>query len=259
VVENRPGALGTIAAQYVARAEPDGYTLLVSSVSTHAQVPYLLKSVPYDIVKDFTQVSKIASFEWLVVADPKKGYKDLQGLISAAKKEPGKLNFGYGTASALAGIAEFNRMAGIEAEGVAYKGQPLVLTDLIGGRIDFMLVDVNVSRTLIEAKQVQPLATANTKRAALLPDVPTMAEAGLPGFEFTGWVGFSAPANTPADRVQWIADHVKTALENPEVSKRLLDIAITPDYLPPEQFSKFVANEVKRWGERIPAAGIEPQ
>lgn len=258
VVENRPGALGTIAAELVGRSPADGYTLHMSSVSTHAQVPHLLKKVPYDANKDFEHVARLAVFEWLIVADPAK-YNSLNDLIAAARKAPGKLSFAYGTASSLAGVAEFNKLAGIDALGVAYKGQPLALTDVAGGRVDYMLVDVNVSAPMIAAGKLKPLAVAAPKRAPLLPNVPTMAESGVPAFEFIGWVGLSAPAGTPPATVKWIADHAKAALDKPELSKRLIDAAITPAFMPTEEFKKFVAGEVTRWGKRIDAAGILPE
>lgn len=258
LVENKPGALGTIAAEQVARSAPDGYTLLVSSVSTHAQVPYLMKKVPYDPVRDFEQVSRLAAFEWLIVADPSK-YNTLQDLIAAAKKSPGKLSFAYGTASSLAGVAEFNKLAGIEALGVAYKGQPPALTDIAAGRVDYMLVDVNVSAPMIAGARLKPLAVAAPRRAPLLPTVPTMGEAGLPAFEFIGWVGLSAAAKTPPAVVQWLSDHVRVALANPELTKRMIDAAITPAYMPAPEFKAYVETEVARWGRRIPAAGIQPE
>ncbi len=261
LVENRPGALGTIASEQVARSAPDGYTLHMSSVSTHAQVPYLMKKVPYDALKDFEHVSRVAVFEWLIVADPSKGYHTVQDLIAAAKKAPGKLTFAYGTASSLAGVAEFNRLAGIEALGVAYKGQPPALADVAGGRIDYMLVDVNVSAPMIAAGKLKPLAVAAPERAPLLPNVPTIAQAepSLSSFEFIGWVGLSAPAKTPAATVRWISDRVGEALAKPELRKRLLEAAITPAYLGPDEFTGYVQAELGRWGKRIPAAGIQPE
>ncbi|MDO8280138.1 MAG: tripartite tricarboxylate transporter substrate binding protein [Burkholderiaceae bacterium] len=259
LVENRPGALGTIASEQVARAPADGYTLHLSSVSTHAQVPFLMKNVPYNVTKDFEHVARLAVFEWLIVADPKKGYNTLQDLIAAAKKSPGKLNFAYGTASSLAGMAEFNKLAGIEAVGVAYKGQPPALADVAGGRIDYMLVDVNVSAPMIMGGRLKPLAVTSPTRAPRLPNVPTMAEAGMPGFEFIGWVGLSAPAKTPAAAVQWISQQVRIALSKPDVIKRLTDAAITPAYMPTPEFKTFIDDELARWGRRIPAAGIRPE
>ena len=259
LVENRPGALGTIASEQVARATPDGYTLHLSSVSTHAQVPYLMKNVPYNVTKDFEHVARLAVFEWLIVADPKKGYNTLQDLIATAKKSPGKLNFAYGTASSLAGMAEFNKLAGIEAVGVAYKGQPPALTDVAGGRIDYMLVDVNVSAPLIISGRLKALAVTSPKRAPTLPNIPTMAEAGMPNFEFIGWVGLSAPAKTPPSAVQWISQQARAALARPEVMKRLTDAAITPAYLPTADFKTFIDEELVRWGRRIPSAGILPE
>lgn len=258
VVENKPGALGTIAAEHVARSPADGYTLLVSSVSTHAQVPHLMKKVPYDAMRDFEHVSRLAAFEWLIVADPAK-YNSLQDLIAAAKKAPGKLSFAYGTASSLAGVAEFNKVAGIEALGVAYKGQPLALTDVAGGRVDYMLVDVNVSAPMIAGGKLKPLAVAAPRRAPVLPNVPTMAEAGLPTFEFIGWVGLSAPAKTPPAAIHWISENVRTALAKPELSKRLTEAAITPAYMPTAEFRSYVETELGRWGRRVTAAGIQPE
>lgn len=259
IVENRPGALGAIAADVVAHAPPDGHTFLISSISTHAQAPFLVKNLRYDPVTDFEPVCRLALFQWLIVSDPALGFASVKDLIAAAKAAPGKLTFAYGAASALAGISEFNKMAGIEALGVAYKGQPLALNDIMGGRVSYMLVDVNVSAPLINSEKIKGLAVTNDRRSPLIPNVPTFPEAGMPVFEFIGWTGLSAPAKTPPAVVRWMSDRVQAALARREVADRLNGIAIIPAHLPPAEFNAFMQRELSLWGRRIKAAGIQPE
>ncbi|MDP3138637.1 MAG: tripartite tricarboxylate transporter substrate binding protein [Burkholderiaceae bacterium] len=258
VVENRPGGQGIIATEAVKRAPADGYTLLITSIS-NVQAPFLIKNLSYDPVADFTPIARLAVFQWLFVANPDLGLKSMADLVDAAKAAPRKLSFAYGAPSAQAGVTEFNKLVGIEVVGIAYKGQPPALPDLIAGRTHYMLIDVNVSAPLIKSGKLKGLAVTDTRRSPLLPDVPTMAEAGIPAFHFVGWTGISAPANTPPRIVEWLSTQVVAALNRPHVVEKLNAMGITPAPLPADQYKSLIQQELPVWERRIKGAGLVPE
>src|SRR5581483_6918377 len=191
IVENKPGAGGNIGTSYVAQAEPDGYTLLVGSTGTHAANQFLYSKLPYDPVKDFVPVSLLVTFNNVVVVPAASPFKSLQDLIDAAKKNPGKLNYGIttiGSSSHLA-VEKFKHDAHLDMLGVPYNGAGLAMTDLLGGRLDFMLDLIGTEYENISAGKLRPLATTSLTRAPQLPNVPTVAESGFPGFNAVGWIG----------------------------------------------------------------------
>jgi tripartite-type tricarboxylate transporter receptor subunit TctC len=259
IIDNRAGGMGVIGSEVVAHAAPDGYTLLVSAISTHAQAPYLVKNLPYDPIRDFEPVCRLALFQWLLVSDPALGFTDAQSLIDAAKAKPGSLNFAYGSGSALASVVSFNRMFGIDAVGVGYKGQPQALMDIAAGRVSYMLVDSSVSASLINAGKLKALAVASDSRSALVPNVPTFKEAGIRGVEFVGWVGLSAPAKTPLEVRQWVSEKVAVILAKPQIVAKLQSLGILPAHQPPDEFGRYVQSEMAIWGKRITEAGIQPE
>ncbi|MGE3861232.1 MAG: Bug family tripartite tricarboxylate transporter substrate binding protein [Burkholderiaceae bacterium] len=259
VVENRAGALGTIGAGMVARAKPDGYTLLLSSTATNSSPQFLFKSLPYDSLKGFEHVSRLALFQWMLVADPTLGYKSAKDLQAAGRANPGKLTYAYGSASSQVGGSALSKLLGIDALGVAYKAQPAALSDVAGNRISFMVVDVGVASPFVKTNKVQALAIANKKRSPLIPDVPTFEETGLPAFEFVGWAGLAAPAGTPDRVVQFLSQHVQTALASPDLVSKLSGMGIDAAPLPSRDFTQFVAEQYEFWGKRVADAGIPPQ
>ena len=261
VVENRPGALGTIATGAVAKAAPDGYTLMPSSSATHSSAPRLVKTVPYDALKDFTQIAAVFRFDLLLAVNPSQSFNTVADLVTYAKKNPGKLNYGYGSATGQVGASAFSRAAGIEAQGIAYKGQPLALNDLAGGQLNFVMADVAATVPLMNAGKLRVLGIASDKRSTIVPNIPTLAEVGIKDVELPGWVGFAGPAGMPADIVAWWTKHVTEALAQKDVVDRMRSMGLEPvtSGLSGEPFAKFVRQQYDVWGRHIQAAGLKPE
>lgn len=259
VIDNRGGGMGVIGSEAVMHAPPDGYTYLVSAISTHAQAPFLIKNLRYDPIKDFEPVARLALFQWLLVSDPSLKFNTPSDLIAAAKAKPGSLTFAYGSGSALASVVAFNRAVGIEGVAVGYKGQPQALLDIAAGRVSYMLVDSSVSAPLINDGKIKALAVASASRSSLVPSVPTFQEVGIGGVEFVGWVGLSAPAKTPVAVRQWMSDRVRAILARPAIASRLQGLGILPAHQGPEDFGRYVRSEIDLWGKRITEAGIKPE
>jgi tripartite-type tricarboxylate transporter receptor subunit TctC len=259
IVENRPGAGGSIGTQAVATAKPDGYTLLVGSTGTHAANQYLYAKLPYDPVKDFAPVTVLATFNNVVVVPASSPIKSLQELIAAAKKNPGKLNYGIttvGSSSHLA-VEKFKHDAGLDIVGVPYNGAGLATTDLLGGRLDFMLDLVGTQFENISAGKLRPLATTALARSPVLVGVPTIAESGFPGFSAIGWVGLFAPAATPPAIVNKLAAAVKKAYESPELQASMRSRGFDLATMTPQEYTKFLEEERVKWSAVIRDAQIK--
>ena len=260
VVENRPGAGGTIGANLVAKAAPDGYTLLVNS-SGHTVNPSIYPSLPFDTAKDFTGVSLLAEQPNILVVAPSKGWKTAGDLVKAAKAEPGKLTY----ASAGAGSAthmnaeKFRVSAGIDAVHIPYKGTPEALTDTMNGRVDYFFAPVIAALPMVRDNRVTALAVGSAKRASVLPDVPTTEEAGYPGSAYNFWVGMLAPAGTPPAIVEQLNKEVTAALASPEVKDRLAALGADAAPMPAADFDKMIAQELKDNAELVKQAGITVQ
>jgi tripartite-type tricarboxylate transporter receptor subunit TctC len=260
VVENRPGAGGTIGANLVAKAAPDGYTLLVNS-SGHTVNPSIYPSVPFDTAKDFTGVSLLAAQPNILVVAPSKGWKTAGDLVKAAKAEPGKLSY----ASAGAGSAthmnaeKFRVSAGIDAVHIPYKGTPEALTDTMNGRVDYFFAPVIAALPMVRDNRVTALAVGSAKRASVLPDVPTTEEAGYPGSAYNFWVGMLAPAGTPTAVVEQLNKEVAAALASPEVKDRLAALGADAAPMPAADFDKMIARELKDNAALVKQAGITVQ
>jgi tripartite-type tricarboxylate transporter receptor subunit TctC len=260
VVENRPGAGGTIGANLVAKAAPDGYTLLVNS-SGHTVNPSIYPSLPFDTAKDFTGVGLLAEQPNILVVAPSKGWKTAGDLVKAAKAEPGKLSY----ASAGAGSAthmnaeKFRVSAGIDAVHIPYKGTPEALTDTMNGRVDYFFAPVIAALPMVRDNRVTALAVGSAKRASVLPDVPTTEEAGYPGSAYNFWVGMLAPAGTPPAIVERLNKEVTAALASPEVKDRLAALGADAAPMPAADFDKMIAQELKDNAALVKQAGITVQ
>lgn len=256
VVEPKPGALGMIGTDQVAKSAPDGYTLMPSCSATHSSGPQLSKNVPYDALKDFTHLSAIDRFDLMLVTNGPPGAKTVEQLIEEGRKR--KLLFGYGSATGQVGAEAFTRAGGIKAEGVSYKGQPLALNDLAGGHVDFVTSDIPSVSAQVRAGRLNALAVSSDRRSALFPDVPTLTEKGLK-VELVGWVGFAGPAGLPAEVRAWWSRQVADAVASTAVVERFRTMGVEPFALSGDAFDRFVRQQYEVWGRHIREAGITPQ
>jgi tripartite-type tricarboxylate transporter receptor subunit TctC len=259
VVDNRPGAGGIIGAQIVANANADGYTLL-SVTPAHAVAPSMYSKLPYDTIKDFAGVAAIAGVPAVLVVNHALGVKSVSGLIALAKSKPGQLNFASaGVGSATHFSAElFRSLAGIDVVHVPYKGIPEALTDTMTGRVQYFLCPLYAVLSFINEGKVLALGVSTQKqRAALLPDVPTIAEAGLPGYEWSLWYGFLAPAKTPRPLIARLNRDITRILDLPDMRQRWSALGAEPLPMTPEQFDKFIAEQVGLFSKLTRAAGIK--
>ena len=259
VVENKGGASGFIAAQLVAKAAPDGYTLMMTTNTTHAANEHLFKKLPYDPVKDFAPIELLATGQMLLLVQPNSPYKSVADLLAAARKEPGKLDFGSGSSSSQVAGYALQQMAHLDMVNVPYKSNPQAITDLIGGRFSFMFADTSTAMPQVQGGKLRALATSGAKRVAALPDVPTVAEAGVKGYDVSYWFAAYAPAGTPPAIVTRLNQVFAKASATDEVKAYMNQTSSTLTSSTPEGLAKFQAAESKKWGEVIRAAGIEPQ
>jgi tripartite-type tricarboxylate transporter receptor subunit TctC len=256
VVDNRPSAGGTIASEYVLAANPDGHTLMMVSTG-HAGNATLYSKLPYDTVKDFAGISQVASVPNVLIVAPGLGVKSVKELIALAKSKSGQFNFssaGIGSGTQINGEM-FKLAAGIDATHVAYKGAPEALNNVIAGSVQFNFSPVLVAAGQIRAGRVVPLAVSTAARSPMFPDVPTVAEAGLAGFDYDQWYGLLASAKTPRPLVNVVNKEVVRILNLPDMKERMLSQGATPKPTTPEAFDAFIRSEVKKFAQVIIAAG----
>jgi len=259
IVDNRPGAGGNIGAELVAKAPADGYTLLMGTVGTHAINPSLYAKMPYDHVKDFAPVILVAGVPNVLVVNPDLPFKTVADVVAYAKANPGKLNFassGSGTSIHLSGEL-FKVMAGVQMTHVPYKGSAPALTDLIGGQVQLMFDNLPSALPQIKGGKLRAVAVTSTTRAAALPDVPTVAESGLPGFESSSWFGILAPAGTPKDIIAKINTDVQKWLSTPEAKEKLLGQGAIAAGGSPDDFAKHIQAETAKWAKVVKESGAK--
>ena len=260
VIDNRGGASGTIGQQAVATAAPDGYTIMVHS-SSHTVSPSTFAKLPFDTVGDFVGVTPISSTPNVLVISPSKNIKTLQELLVAARAKPGSMNFasaGQGSATHL-NAEKFKLAAKIDAVNIPFKGSAEAVTEVMSGRVDYYFSPIAPVIGQIRANQLVALAVGSPKRATALPQVPTTAEAGVPGSEFNFWIGMMAPAKTPRDIVNRLHDEVVKALATPEVKERFATLGADAWTLSPEQFDSYIKDEIRTNAVLVKAAGLLPQ
>ncbi|HEV2557451.1 MAG TPA: tripartite tricarboxylate transporter substrate binding protein [Microvirga sp.] len=259
ITENITGASGSVAARTVARATPDGHTLLVGNNTTHSANVSLLKSLSYDPVGDFAPVIKIGLVGLILAINNDLPIKDVLELIAYAKANPGKLSYGSGSGSTRFATEMFMEMAGANLVHVPYRTNNQALTDVMSGNIQVLFGDAPVMLPQVKAGNVKALGVTGTQRLKLIPELPTIAEAGLPGFSLVGWIGLFAPANTPQPIVSRLNAEVRKMLSDPEFASRLIDVGIEADPTTPEQLGEWVVSETARWSGIAKAAGIRPE
>ncbi len=260
LVENRPGASGMIGGEQVARATPDGLTLLVT-ITTHIQNPALFAKIPYDVLKDFEPISQICLSYLVLAVKPEFPARDVREFSALVKANPGKYTFGsFGTGSSSHIVGErFARNQGLDMAHVPYKGAAPLVTDLIGGQVSSSWIDVSTATQHLAAGRLKPLVVTGGKRAPMLPNVPTMGESGFSGYEPLGWVGMFAPAGTPKALIEKISRDVMRVVKMPDVAARLNEQTLVPVGDSPESFANTLRTDMALWGKIVAEAGIKPQ
>ena len=259
LVENRPGYGGNIGADLVAKSDPDGYTLLIGTVGIHAINGALYEKISYDPVKDFTPISFLASTPNVLIVNKKLGVNNLHELIELAKAKPDQLTFGssgVGTSLHMSGEL-FKQMAGVQIRHIPYKGRAQSLPDLLSGRISMLFDNLSSSLALIKAGEVQALGVTTLKRSHAAPEIPTLAEQGLVGFEAVSWFSLMAPANLPPDIQKRLNQMVRQTLNSPEVKSKLLAGGLEPAPASPKDLSRLIASEASKWGRVVQQSGAK--
>lgn len=259
VVENRPGASGVIATDAVAKALPDGHTLEFIYI-THATNPALIARLPYDTLRDFAPVSLVGRQSMVLLAHPAFAANSVQEVVAAAKAAPGKIDYGASDAGSAPHLAAelFKMMAGIDLTPIYYKGTAPALTDLLGGQIPVMFVSNISALPHVKAGKLKALGVTGAQRTALAPDIPTIAESGLPGYEAYGWYGIAAPARTPTAVIARLHAEVVKIAQNPAMKSRLAAQGLELVGNTPAEFDAFIRSEIDKWRAVLKAAGIKP-
>ena len=258
VIENKPGANGMIAATYVARAAPDGYTLFVTTNTTHSANPYLLKTLTYDPVKDFTPIARTGDLPFMLVVHPEVPAKTVAELVALRKANPGKLTYASGSSSAIVSGATFAHNAGIDLLHVPYKSSPPALNDVIGGRITMMFIDVLTGLPHVNGGALRALAVTTRDRSPLMPQLPSMQEAGVPDFDITSWQGYFGPG-LPKEIVAKLNAEIRKIVEKPETKAQLATLGMDAFSGTPEELGTFVRDQFVLWEKLVTNAGIEKQ
>lgn len=259
IVDNRAGAAGTIGTDVVAKAAPDGYTMLLGTLGNLSANPSLYRNLPFSMERDFIPVSLVVMVNFVMVAHPSMPVKTVKELIALAKAKPGELNYSSSGAGGLPHLAGelFKSMAGVKVVHIGYKGSVPSFTDLLGGRINYTIDNLPLALQYIKSGRLRALAVVGPKRQPMLPDVPTMVEAGIPGYELTNWFGLMVPAGTPRNAVQRINADIAKIMQMPDVRERLYGMAAEPVGSTPEYFDTFLKAETARWAKVIKDGNIK--
>ena len=258
VVENKPGAQGAIASAEVARAAPDGYTLMVGTNTPLAANPSLFKKLTYDPAKDFAPVARLGTISFMIMVRPDFPAKTFKEFLNYSRNNPGKLSAGYGSAGSQVSQALLRSMGRIDFIDVPYKGLPQAITDVLGGSVSFTFADLANALAQIKGGKLRGIAVTSQKRSALAPDVPAIAEE-LPGYELIAWFALVAPAGTPAPVISRLHDTTVQALAKPDVKARFDALGTDVGPMNPEQLAGFIRSEIDKWAKMAKAAGIQPE
>lgn len=261
VVDNKPGANGQIGADFVAKAPKDGHTIVAGSTSTHSANEFLFKRLPYDPVKDFSPIVRVSTNPLMLLVEANSRYRSLQDLVNAARSSPGKLSYGYGNAAGNVTAAKMLNLAKVDVLGIPYKDAPQLMTDLIGGRVDFIFYDVAGTRPLIESKKLRVLATSAPKRSPNAPDISSISEyKGFENFSFVIWLGLFAPQGTPKVAIDKLNLETRAVIKLPEISRRMQqDFFLDTSDTSVGEFESFLADQRQLWRQLVIDAKIVPE
>ncbi len=256
-IDNKPGANGAIAAELVSRAKPDGYTLVMGTNSTHGANPALVRELRYDPIKGFEPVTRVAVFTSIIVANPALPVNNMRELIAYGKAN--ELTLATGNASGVVMSETLARQVGWKLLRVPFKSNPPAMTEVVAGRVNMMFTDIAAAQGLLKSGSLKPMAVTSLKRSALMPDLPTIAESGVPDYDLSGWIALFAPVGTPKPIVERLNAEVTKVLQLPEIRVRLLDLGAEPSPMPVVEFTAWVQQEVNKWTRLVREAGIQPE
>ena len=259
IIENKVGANGAIAASYVARSAPDGYTLLMATNSPLSAAPTLNKTINYDPVKDFAPLARVGSYIFILAVHPDVPAKSLQELIAYAKANPNKLSFASGNGSGVVAGETFKSWAGLDIVHVPYRSAPPAINDLLAGRVSMMFTDITIGMPHVKANSLRALATTRLQRSTILPELPTLDEAGVKGFDMDSWAGLFAPAGTPRDVVVKLNTELRKIIDNPEIKAKIAVLGFEAFSSSPEELAEHVNVQLVKWTKMIKDAGIQPE
>ena len=258
IVEDRPGADGALAALYVHHQPADGYSLLMATNSPLSADPFLLKDLAYDAEKDFAPVTRVGSFTLMLVVNPDLPIHSMKDLVDYAKANPGKLSYASGNTAGVVGGKTLANYAGVDMLHVPYKSSPPAIEDVIAGRVSMMFADFTVAMPHVSANQVRALAVTRIKRSALFPDLPTLDEAGIKGFNLDAWAGLVAPAGTPPDIIAKLNGALRKIIDSPEVQAKFKNVGFEGFSSTPEELGNFIKVQLGEWGKMVKDAGLQP-
>jgi tripartite-type tricarboxylate transporter receptor subunit TctC len=260
VVENRPGASAQIAASAVAKSPADGYTLMLTSNTTHSVNPHIFKKLPYDPIADFTPIGGVAYFPFILAVNASLPIKTAQELVAYAQQNRGKLSYAYGTPTVQIPAEAINRLKQLGAVGIPYKSSPPALNDVVGGQVQFLVVDLASARPHLQSGRLRALAVTSSKRSALAPDLPTVEEAlDLKDFDLAAWTGVFGPAGLPREVVATVSAALQKTLSKPEVRERIQQLGAEPTPSDTAAFTELVRRQLSIWGRNVSLAGIQPE